>query len=78
MVGGEFSDHQNKSPERQIHLTISKEGETSVGFSVWFIECMIVMRVLPGCMWVRKVTMVGCSEHSNEASDFTKGAEFIH
>jgi hypothetical protein len=38
MVDGEFSNHQNKSSERQIHLTIPKEGEANIGFRVWFIE----------------------------------------
>jgi hypothetical protein len=50
MVDGEFSDHQNKSPERQIHLAIPKEGEANISFSVWFIVCLIVMRVWPGCV----------------------------
>jgi len=50
MADGEFSDHQNKSSEKQIHLNIPKEGEANVGFSVWFIECMNVMGVCPRCM----------------------------
>jgi hypothetical protein len=45
MVVWEFSNHQNESPERQINLTIPKEGEVNIDFSTWFIECFIVMGV---------------------------------